>query len=510
MRRLLLPLTLVIIAITAFVLSGRANEAADPGRATAATTDPSLVTPILSARRTPEWLRSPKADNLLAESVGDLLVGPDAPAELCVHVERDGVEIVSHNVTAAIASGDLHRLLTATAIDSVGSGTGFRTEIAIASDAEIVLDEETQTAVLNGDIYVIGGGDPTLATEEYVNRFGYQRTYTSFDELAAQAISALQDRKIVSVRGRVIGDETKYSPAERDYYKHLVTVGEFTLPVWDRKDGRDHSVGPLSALLLNDGFDSWPDEFDQAQNERSTNPPVSVAATFDDLLEAAGISVRSGPRAQAAPGLAERQTLAVVDSPVLTEIIARSLRDATTTEMLLKEYGIRGGGSSERGSATLTLATFGFAAAGLPFVVNESSTVYVDGSGRSAINATSCGMLHATISNPIGIGAKIIPERSESPVMGCGGTDGDLRIMATAFATGTGLVGHFTAPNNERITFAMVAADSSRTESVDGAEPLGPYKFCDPLQAAMVGAIVGHPYGPALTELAPLEPRSQG
>ncbi len=504
MRRLFLPLVLLAILVAAVVLTQRADEDSDPGRATATSADPALVTPILSARRAPEWLRAPKSDSLLAEAVGIVLSSGTAPDDLCVLVQRDGEPIAANNTSAPIRGAELHRLITAAVVNAAGSGSGFRTEIAFSKDAEIRVDEEDQTAELIGDIWIIGGGDPVLSTESYISRFGDDRAFTDFDLLAGDAIAALQELNIVAVRGRVIGDETKYSPIERDYYNDKVTINEETFRVWNRNDGGENSVGPLAGLLLNDGFTSWPDELDQSQNRRASDPAVAVADSFDNMLEAVEISVSRSPRSGEAPPLAERQTLAVIDSPPLADIIRRSLVDATTAEMLLKEFGIRSGSSPERASAIFTLATTGFALADLPFDVGQAATIYSDGSGRSDTNRANCDILHAAISDPEGIGAAVLTDAAASPVAACSASNGELRVYVSANDTSTGVVGEFTAVNGERITFVMLADDQTRTESIDGAEPAGPYEFCNPLQAAMIDAIVGHPYGPKLDDLAPL------
>ena len=88
-------------------------------------------------------------------------------------------------------------------------------------------------------------------------------------------------------------------------------------------------------------------------------------------------------------------------------MIERSLIDATTAEMLLKEYGIRLGGGPERAGIILGLVRDGFELSGLPFDILSNSTIYADGSGRSSLNRTSCEMIHATIDDPSGIGAAI-------------------------------------------------------------------------------------------------------
>ena len=135
MRRLLLPILLLAVAIGATVQMNRANEEADPGRAVGISTDVDLATPIFSARRAPEWLRNPKSDTMLVDAINTVLRTDETPPLSCVLVERDGERMAASNTAAAIRTDELHRLITATVIDAAGSGGAFRTEIAIAADA---------------------------------------------------------------------------------------------------------------------------------------------------------------------------------------------------------------------------------------------------------------------------------------------------------------------------------------------------------------------------------------
>ncbi|MGB1655516.1 MAG: D-alanyl-D-alanine carboxypeptidase [Acidimicrobiales bacterium] len=510
MRRLLLPALLLIIVIAASIQMNNANEAADPGVATAVSDEASLATPMFSARRAPGWLRAPTSDLLLTDSIGTVLATGDRPEQACVLVTRGDERLAASSTETAIRAAELHRFITATLIDSAGSGQGFRTEIAYSTSAELVpVDEELGTFELVGDIWIIGSGDPGLASWDYISRFRDGRAYTSWDTLTSDAIEALQAANIVSIDGRIIGDETKYSPNERDYFDDELTIDDTTVKIWSGPD--DGSVGPMSALLLNDGFVSWPAELDQTANTRSANPAVSAADIFDDLLEAAGFTVRRSPADGEAPPLAERVTIATIDSPPLIDIIERSLIDATTAEMLLKEYGIRLGGGPERAGIILGLVRDGFELSGLPFDILSNSTIYADGSGRSSLNRTSCEMIHATIDDPSGIGAAILRKPTTSNVAHCARAGaGTLRVFATADGDATGIAGTYVAENGERLTFVMLAEDPGRLTVPEGApddtEPVGPFEFCNPLQVALLDAITGHPYGPALQELSPLTP----
>ena len=208
-RRAALPVLILAIAIGGVVMSDRADADADPGIATAVDPGPDLITPIMSARRVPAWLREPTSDNLLSDAIGDVLNG--APTGTCVKVTRGDMLIADNNTTEPIQPGALQRLLTLSALDSLG-GSGFRTEVAISAGAEI--DED---GVLRGDIYLIGGGDPVLSTRPFIDRFGDDRAFTNFTELAGQTIIELQTLGVTAINGRVVGDESKYEDISRDY-----------------------------------------------------------------------------------------------------------------------------------------------------------------------------------------------------------------------------------------------------------------------------------------------------
>ena len=208
-----------------------------------------------------------------------------------------------------------------------------------------------------------------------------------------------------------------------------------------------------------------------------------------------------------APPIAERETLSVAESPPLDDIIASSLVDGTTAEMLLKEFGIRSGSSAERAAVAFSLAVGnGFDFAGLPFDITTTS--YVDGSGRSSINATTCEMIHATIVDPDGVGAGVLPTASDSPVASCAGSAGDnLRVFARGSTTDSPDGSTLPTASGSRLRCSlMIRVLTIPDDAPEGSEPQGPFEFCNPLQAAMLDAITGHPYGPDLDDLGPVAP----
>jgi D-alanyl-D-alanine carboxypeptidase len=496
MRRFVLPVVLLLVVVSATVQTRRAENRINAGPPVDAAEIPGLATPIVSARRASDWVTAPQADAALTDTIRDALANVEPETQTCVVVGRDGELLASSNTAAGFPTGEFQRLITAIIIDQVGSSSGFRTQIAFASDTEVVLDDTTGQSRLVGDVYLIGGGDPGLATADYASRFGEQRVFTSFDALADTAIAELQARGITSIQGRIVGDDSKYAPSETDYVNARIVDEGRQVRVWSSQQRDTNVVGPLSALLVNDGFESWPAELgNDASNRRASNPARMAATVLDNRFEAAGISISRSPTTGDAPALSNRVVLSDASSPPLDSIIRSALANGTTAEMLFKEYGIRSGGSAERASVAYLLAIGGLVEAGLPYDVDDSAVTVVDGSGLSSLNRTSCEFLHASIADTASIGAQILPAVADSTVAACVENDG-LRVLAVANAGTTGLVGWQTTPNGEQLTFAVLAQDPNRPAN-------DPFTNCNSLQLEVLAAITAHPNRPNPTELAP-------
>lgn len=489
MRRFILPLILLAGVIASFTLTSRADSASDPGHAVeSASVSNSAGTPLLSVRRTPGWLRRPTADTMLGRSIQSVLANPAMPVSRCVSVHRDGVDVAKNQVGDLFTSGPLQRLITAaSATETLSADTVFRTEAAIQKNVEV-----SDTGVLDGDIWLVGGGDPLLATADYAHRLDRSRAFTDLEDLADQVAGKLASDGVVGITGAVFGDESKYAPPERDYIDEETPVG----PVWTQKDNADNRIGPLSALQVNEGFTAWPEPGDPSQNVRSKDPATDAANIFAQLLTDRGIDIAGASGNSVAPQGAERRVLGDVESIPFADILGLAIapEGATISEMLLKEIGVRSGVTALRFNAIL----FGEAAlldkAGIP----SAGTVIADGSGLSTLNQTSCDFLISILDNSADLSPLLeaIPDVEDGPLAGC--TEplgGQLRVLATAEADTSGTVGSYIAANGDRVTFAMI---------VNGPElgaQLGP---CNDLQTAMVTAITGHPYGPTLEELSPL------
>lgn len=209
--------------------------------------------------------------------------------------------------------------------------------------------------VWHGDLYLHGGGDPTFGDAGFVrNYYGAGRGAT-VSELAAH----LQERGIVRIEGRVLGDESLFD---------------------SRRGGPNTDYGPdpevegtLSALSFDRG---------QSGGEAGQHAPAAYAALMlAAALRARGIRVTGGSGTGVAPGGAAE--LAAIGSPPLRTLLR--LMDAPSdnylAEMLVKDLGAyyAGAGTTAAGAGVVgaTLGSLG---------VNAH---VVDGSGLSRSDRTS-------------------------------------------------------------------------------------------------------------------------
>ena len=198
--------------------------------------------------------------------------------------------------------------------------------------------------VLEGDIYLKGGGDPTLGKP-------------GLEALARQLAAA----GLIEVQGRVVGDESYFDTRRGPPSSHFRTSAY---------------VGPLSALALDHGRTGRPRPWWQAR------PAAFAATAFAKALRRQGINVRSRGRTGIAPAFAVEVGRYL--SPKMAQIakLTNAPSDNYMAETLIKGLGARfGEGGTTSGGAhvvrTAALQHFGVR----PRVA--------DGSGLSRSNRTS-------------------------------------------------------------------------------------------------------------------------
>ena len=280
-------------------------------------------------------------------------------ATSCLVVQLDGVEVGSHNPDLPVIPASNQKLLVAAAaLEVLGSDHVFTTEVR---------GGPVNGGVVAGDLYLVGGGDPVLTTNDYP-----AETINGYPVLNATSLDALADSiaaaGITSVEGNIVGDGSRYDD-------------EFFHPSWP-DDIYVTEAGPLDALLVNDArffTDDW-----QVAND----PNAGAAEELGRLLEERGITIGGEISTGTAP--ADTPVVASIDSQPLPAIIAemQASSDNNTAELLLKELGVAsgGGGTTAAGAAAATAA---LGSVGL----DTTGVVIDDASGLSTNDRVTCRLL---------------------------------------------------------------------------------------------------------------------
>lgn len=317
---------------------------------------------LLTARRTPAALTAPVARQRLARALTDFVA--ELPEESCLSVSLDGVPTLDVREDVPLIPASTLKLLTAAAVlDELGPDARLTT--TVVSEAPPV------DGVVEGDVWVVGGGDPLLYTTEYAAAFGRQpQARTTIEDLGA----AVAASGVTTIAGSVLGDESRF-----DTVRYL--------PSWPPRYIDQNNTGPLSALSVNDGFARFDGPVVHADD-----PAAFAATVVGGLLSDAGISVDGGVGSGRAPE--DPHVLATLESLPMSEVVAQMLResDNSTAELLLKELGLRLGGEGTWEAGTVALTEL-LTAQGLP----TAGLVVNDGSGLDRGNRATCELLREVV-----------------------------------------------------------------------------------------------------------------
>jgi D-alanyl-D-alanine carboxypeptidase/D-alanyl-D-alanine-endopeptidase (penicillin-binding protein 4) len=95
-----------------------------------------------------------------------------------------------------VPASSLKLLTTLTGIKILGSEFKFKTGLYYSGS----IDDQ---GVLNGDLIIVGGGDPTLGSSSYDG-------YPNFNALLASIVNAVKNQNINCINGLVIVDESVF------------------------------------------------------------------------------------------------------------------------------------------------------------------------------------------------------------------------------------------------------------------------------------------------------------
>ncbi|MFP3906946.1 MAG: D-alanyl-D-alanine carboxypeptidase/D-alanyl-D-alanine-endopeptidase [Acidimicrobiales bacterium] len=434
------------------------------------------ATPLLSMRRTPEVLLRPRRDAAVTNAVAGL---PERiPGDSCLTVSEEGRVLFEHRAATPLIPASTQKLMVgATLFDLVDPDTTFETG---------VWSTEAPVDGAVGDLWLVGGGDPLLATEPYRARNGDEpRVYTHFEELA----DAVVDAGIERVEGAIVGDGTRYDQL-RD------------VPSWLDRYREQVSAGPLSGLTVNQGLTTFTPELVAVNpGVPAEDPPAHAAAVLTDLLEERGVVV-AGPASsgEVPPDATE---ITAISSPPVRTVVAHMMQwsDNTTAELLLKEIGVRGSGEGSTavgGSVVVaTLAEMG---------VRTDDLVISDGSGLDLGNRATC----QTLLDVLDVAGSDSDLASTLAVVGESGTLRN-RLLDTPAAgrveakTGslrhtTALAGFARAADGRVFTFSIISnLEEGEFMPAEGSE----------LQDELMLTLAGIEEIDVPAELEPLEPRSR-
>jgi D-alanyl-D-alanine carboxypeptidase/D-alanyl-D-alanine-endopeptidase (penicillin-binding protein 4) len=305
--------------------------------------------------------------------------------QACVEVRKVSTGEVLYGVDAdraQIPASTLKLLTGGVALEVLGSDWRFTTSARVT--------QAPVGGVVNGPLYLVGGGDPLLETPAFAAFEETRRpTYipgvprTDFTELAR----SIKGRGITRIAGPILGDASFFDDQRVN-------------PGWKESYFADKEIAPITGLQANRNlinYEGGPDALGFA-----ADPATNAADLLKQLLIGQGVAVDGG----AGPGLAPEGAteVGVVNGATLSQVVQHLelASDNYVAENMLKTLGrIKGGEGSFAGGAKVvadTLANRGVAVKGL---------VMTDGSGLARSDQTSCSLLtdllaHAQSGNGLG------------------------------------------------------------------------------------------------------------
>jgi serine-type D-Ala-D-Ala carboxypeptidase/endopeptidase (penicillin-binding protein 4) len=357
-----------------------------------------------------------------------------------------------------------------------------------------------ESGVLNGDLVVVGSGDPSMVETD-----GAAKTF-------AEWASTLKAAGVRTITGRVVGDDNSFDDqmlgpgwmwddlAGRDavgvsalqYNENIVqatiTPGPRTgasaevalAPAESHLEVHDEIVtaeaGTVPSIVVRrsagsnrlDLSGSTPLGGDPLIRSVSVdNPTLFFVTALRDALTAAGIDIR-GPAVDIddvtdAPKQADGHVLLVHHSPPLSTLAIRLMKNSVNlyAETLLKTVGGTNGSPTFEGGRMATSRTLE------PWGISPSGIVQVDGSGLSRYNYVTVDTLVAVLMHVYKDERQRAPFVASLPVAGRDGTlalrmknsaaEGHVLAKSGALANVRSLAGYATTADGEPLVFAIVA-----------------------------------------------------
>jgi serine-type D-Ala-D-Ala carboxypeptidase/endopeptidase (penicillin-binding protein 4) len=279
-----------------------------------------------------------------------LTAGGGSQSGLIVEDAESGEVLCAQNPeTPRPLASNTKLFTTAAALALLGPETRIATKVMTDGTVDA-------NGVLNGSLYLQGGGDPTLGTPAFYNSY-LAGLGTNIFALVPQ----LKRAGIKQVTGRLYGDDT----------------------IFDRKRGvldsnyaTSQYIGPLSGLDFNSGFAG-----NSSSSHFSSEPAKLATQTLDNSMRHSGIKI--GPTVALGKTPKGAKSVAVIRSQPLTKIVNTTdvYSDNFFAEMLEKLLGARIAGSGTTAAGAQVVEDY---AAEMGSEIHQ-----VDGSGLTRSNEAS-------------------------------------------------------------------------------------------------------------------------
>jgi D-alanyl-D-alanine carboxypeptidase/D-alanyl-D-alanine-endopeptidase (penicillin-binding protein 4) len=378
----------VVVGAVCIGLSTRADLL--PAAPSQTSSPPRLATPLWSARRIPGVLVTAVTLSNLQQHVARIV----ASYESCAAVDGPNGTLTRFNSIRPLAGASTQKLLTAaTALAVLGAPYRFDTRATTAARLE--------HGTLEGDLSIVGGGDPVLSTSTAPSTPAAPNT-----PLAALA-DAIVHAGVHRVDGALVADDSRYDRARAvaDWKPNYVPEGD---------------VGALGALIVNGG---------RADNGiASTDPALDTVQRLALLLKARGVTIVGGASDPGRSSPPHERDVADVASPPLVQIVEQMLTVSNdeTAELLTREVGRVRAGVGTTAAGTLEIPAV-LAALGVPV----QGVVLHDGSGLAPDDRITCASLLGVVS--LATQARFSPITQGLAVAGQSGTLAG-RLVGTALA----------------------------------------------------------------------------
>jgi D-alanyl-D-alanine carboxypeptidase/D-alanyl-D-alanine-endopeptidase (penicillin-binding protein 4) len=321
-------------------------------------------TPLWSVRRGPQAVVDGVGAQRLLRALDTELGGETT----CFMVDGSGAHLASHNADTPLIGASTQKILVAAATLAVlGPDSHYETK-AVAPSAPTA-DGAVER------LFLVGGGDPVLATNEYRD---YLQSQGKTSGTVTTSLEALADSVVAAgvrhVPGGVVADDSRYD--EQRF-----------VPTWKSSYRTDGDVGPLGALTVNDGFRQW-----TPRKITVDDPALNAANELSRLLTDRGVQVGAASRGVAPKDAAD---VATVQSAPLSAVVGSMLSasDNVSAELFTKELGVR---VSQQGSTLAGTTAIKGKLRDLGVPVDNGLTL-TDGSGLDRGNRVTCRILVATL-----------------------------------------------------------------------------------------------------------------